>query len=373
MKRRTKGEGTIRKRSDGRWEGRYIDSSGRTRYIYDTNKSKIREKLTEMSYIKDITIFNKVGGDVPLNIWFEHYIEIKEYQIKKRSVSQIKMAFHNHIEPDHIEPVIGKKILFDITMNDIISVIKSLERKKLNPCTINNITTHMRAMFNFAYAEGSIARNPMLTLKRLEKESNNKRRPLTRTEISLLLTSAEKYDKSFHLILCILLYTGIRIGELCGLRWNDISEDFSSMQINESITDKVYENTTKSKTSVRQIPLNGFLKQALKERYESLPDEKRKPNDWIFLNRFGTSYTSTTLNKRLKYLKTHMREEEHINIDPDITMHYFRHTFTCAGLENGVSIKAMQELLGHANTRTLLEVYAHTNHKSRNRIDKPFK
>ena len=94
MKRRNKGEGTIRKRSDKRWEGRYTDSLGNTQYIYGKTKESVREKLLELTYIRNFTPMNEISGDVPLSIWYEHYLDIKRFQVKERSLNQIRL----HIE-----------------------------------------------------------------------------------------------------------------------------------------------------------------------------------------------------------------------------------------------------------------------------------
>ncbi|MGN0108241.1 MAG: tyrosine-type recombinase/integrase [Hominilimicola sp.] len=356
MKRRGKGEGTIRKRSDGRWEGRYIDSSGSTRYIYSTNKSELREKLDELTYLKDSNRFDDVAGDVALKVWYEHYIDIKRFQVKERSLNQIKM----HIEK-HVLPIIGNKILYKITTNDIINVIKSVEAKNLQANTINNVLRHMRAMFNYAFAERVINRNPMLPLK-LERDRKSIRRELTSDEINLLLTAAIRTDYNYYLMLCTLLYTGIRAGELCALKWNDFSEDFSSMRIDESFTDLKYENDTKTASGERVIPLNEYLQQEYRNRFYNLSDAERKDlNQLVYVNRCHRPYTSNNISLRLNYLKRYIRENMHMEIDDKITPHYFRHTFATSGILNGVSLKDMQELLGHANTKTLLECYTHTN------------
>lgn len=77
MSRRTKGEGTIRKRSDGRWEGRYVNCIGETKSVYGQSKSDVKRRLQEITY-NDSKIFRDVRGDIELDIWFEHYIKIKD-------------------------------------------------------------------------------------------------------------------------------------------------------------------------------------------------------------------------------------------------------------------------------------------------------
>ena len=78
MSKRTKGEGTIRKRSDGRWEGRYVNCIGETKYIYGKNKNEVRNELKNVIYDYNATNHQ----DITLNLWFKHYIKIKQQMIK---------------------------------------------------------------------------------------------------------------------------------------------------------------------------------------------------------------------------------------------------------------------------------------------------
>lgn len=159
-----------------------------------------------------------------------------------------------------------------------------------------------------------------------------------------------------------LLYTGIRVGELCALGWNDISPDFTMMRIDESFTDLKYETDTKTASGVRNIPLNSFLQEKYREKYNSMTiEEKEDRNRLIYINKCNNPYTSANISTRLRYIKRYIRENMNEEIDDSITPHYFRHTFTTLGIESGVSLKDMQELLGHANTKTLLDIYSHTS------------
>ena len=82
MSKRTKGEGTIRKRSDGRWEGRYVNCIGETKYIYGKNKNEVRNELKNVIYDYNATNHQEIRGDITLNLWFKHYIKIKQQMIK---------------------------------------------------------------------------------------------------------------------------------------------------------------------------------------------------------------------------------------------------------------------------------------------------
>ena len=177
MSRRTKGEGTIRKRSDGRWEGRFVNCIGETRSVYGQNKAEVRRRLQEITYNTNSKVFHQIRGDIELDIWYEHYIEIKKRMIKARSLNQIQLAYNTHISP-----VLGDIIMSEITPNDIANFLTILERKNLSKKTISNILTHARAMFKFAAEEGVIAKSPFLYIKN-DTNPKTMRRNLTGLEI----------------------------------------------------------------------------------------------------------------------------------------------------------------------------------------------
>ena len=135
MSRRTKGEGTIRKRSDGRWGGRYTNCIGEVKSVYGKSKSDVRRDLKEITYNNDPKMFRDIRGDIELDIWFKHYIKIKKSMIKERSVNQIQLIYKTHISP-----VLGNILICLISHNDVINLITTL------------------AMFKFAAEEGVIAR-----------------------------------------------------------------------------------------------------------------------------------------------------------------------------------------------------------------------
>ena len=348
-RRRTKGEGTIRKRSDGRWEGRYVNCIGETKSVYGQSKSDVKRRLQEITY-NDSKIFRDVRGDIELDIWFEHYIKIKKRMIKARSANQIELVYRTHISP-----VLGKTLVCLITPNDVVNLITILEHKDLSTTYIESILRHARAMFRFAVEEGVIAKTPFLYVKK-ERHAKKNRRNLTITEVMHLLEVTKSMDYTMYLMICTMLFTGIRPGELCAIRWNDFDSDFSSLRIDESLTDAVFETSTKTETSIRTIPLISFLQQEYTQLYRY---KKPEIGSYVFINRCGRPYKTNNVDKKFRYIRKCISEIYPDDDFTDITPHCLRHTFATAGVNAGVPIKSMQALLGHANTKTLLDTYMH--------------
>ena len=350
MSRRTKGEGTIRKRSDGRWEGRYTNCIGEVKSVYGKSKSDVRRDLKEITYNNDPKMFRDIRGDIELDIWFKHYIKIKKSMIKERSVNQIQLIYKTHISP-----VLGNILICLISPNDVINLITTLETKNLSQTYIENILTHTRAMFKFAAEEGVIARSPFLHVKK-KRQIKKVRRNLTIIEVKHLLEVSKSMDYPMYLMICTMLYTGIRPGELCALKWNDFGTDFSCVKIDESLTDSKFETSTKTISSIRTIPLIAFLQNEYKELFQYKAPQF---DEHVFMNRCKRPYKTDNIDQKFRHLKKCISEIYPNDDFSDITPHCLRHTFATAGINSGVPIKSMQALLGHANTRTLMDTYMH--------------
>lgn len=356
--RRIKGDGTVRKRSDGRWEGRFVDSTGKIRYIYRYSKTEVNEELKKLGYIQSVSLFDNVGGDIDFDTWFEHYCEMKSLSVKERSLYQIKSAYKNHIKP-----IVGKKLMYKINQNDVLAVAKSVKNKGLSNCGISNVITHFSGMIRFAVNEGVIQKNPLVPIKTNNK-SQKPRRNLTPTEVNYILEEAETQEFKFYLMLYTLVSTGMRVGEVCGLKWNDFSKDYSSVHINEGHTDNIYETDLKSKNAERIAYLSSDL-QVKYEKFYRICGGDQNPYEHVFINRRKNLYTDQVVEKRLHYITQMIYEKHDIDLR-FVTPHYFRHTFCTVGMDNGVLLQDMKELMGHADIRTTMK-YVHTNEERKNR------
>ena len=179
---------------------------------------------------------------------------------------------------------------------------------------------------------------------------------MTNTELEHLLEVSKSLDYTMYLMICTMLFTGIRAGELCAIRWNDFDQVFGSLRIDESLTDAMFESSTKTESSERIIPLTSFLQKQYSEMYEF---KKPQFDDYVFINRCGRPYKTNNVDKKFRYIRKCISEIYPEDDFTDITPHCLRHTFATAGVNAGVPLKSMQALLGHADTKTLLDTYMH--------------
>ena len=157
-------------------------------------------------------------------------------------------------------------------------------------------------------------------------------------------------------MICTLLYMGIRISELCALKWNEFTEDSKSVIIDESLTDTYYENDTKTEYTDRIIPLGEGLSNAFKWLSILIrPDDE----EYVFTTSRGGSYYSILIDKRFSYVRQCAAKKYNNPNLLTITPHYFRHTFASRAIHESVHIKDLQELLGHSTSRTTMDVYVH--------------
>ena len=184
-------------------------------------------------------------------------------------------------------------------------------------------------------------------------------------------------------VFAVMIGTGLRVGEVTGLRWCDIDMESGMIDVNHTLVyyDHRTEgsksgcyfnvNTTKTPASMRQVPMLGFVKEAFeheKQKQEDLGLHCEVTidgyTDFIFINRFGQAQHQATLNKAIRRIIRDCNDEQFLHSDePDVLLPHFschslRHTFTTRMCEAGVNIKVIQDALGHSDISTTLNIYA---------------
>ena len=241
--------------------------------------------------------------------------------------------------------------------------------------TINNWKRSLKASFYTAIEDDCIRKNPFnFALDTVLEDDTEPKIALTQEQEDSLLAFAagDPVYKKYRDEIIILLGTGLRISELCGLT-TDL--DFEGRQINvdhQLLKDSEighYVDTPKTKNGMRQIPMSEkvyqALQRALKNRGKAVTVDIDGYKNFLFLNQSGypkvsSSYESMFQGLVRKYNKQHKPEEAL----PNITPHTLRHTF-CTRLANaGMNPKALQYIMGHSNITMTLNYYAHADYTS---------
>lgn len=287
-------------------------------------------------------IFNEI-----LKLWIE-----EKKEIKKQSILNYESLINSHIKDS-----IGNILINKLTNEDITSLFKNLEERNVAISTQKKIIYIIKSSINFAYNNGYLKH--FLNIKNIKFKKNNSPIYIFSKEEQIKL---EKYLKSkvnirkISLLMC--LYTGLRVGEMCGLKWEDINFKTNSLTVkrtierikNDSDNSKtiLIESTPKSDTSNRVVPIPKFIIDLLKQF---------KSNDDYFLLSNSIVLYDTRLLQAFYY-----RTLKKCNINK-CKFHTLRHTFATRATEAKMDVKTLSELLGHSKIETTLRLYVHPTYE----------
>lgn len=306
--------------------------SGKTKKELEANKQRVIAQYIEGTAPADDVLFGPYAIE-----WFNVH---KRPKIKAPTIHQYRTMLNKYILP-----AFGDLNLRAITVTSIQKLL--LQFVGMNP-TYQVITkTIMRGVFDMAYADGIVQRNPMSFLHGMVPTKQKKeRRPLTKDERQRIVETCQR--RSDALYIALLYYLGLRLGEASGLRWSDVDWQAETITVQRTIhhVSKMEVSTPKTSAGVRTIPIPAPLMRMLLAA-RGLPD-------MYILSLKGNRPVSTpVLNKMWKRI---IKDECRIN---DITAHDLRHNYITMCWETGVDVYATARFVGHKNVSTTLQIYTH--------------
>lgn len=355
----------IYKRKDGRWEARYIkeyDASGKGKYGYVYGKTYKEAREKQMQAQTSISNRQKNGGNDKQR--FAEYCQ--EWLLLNRSrVKRSTYVKYHNIVNNHIIPQLGQRVpqsldtvLLETFSNTLLKEGSVCGGKALSPKTVRDILTVLHSILRYTNKQMG---NGMGNIEFIyPKEKKKEMRVLSREEQSkfvqyLLL---EMDPCKFGILLALL--TGLRIGEICALRWENISLPDQSIQVGTTMQrlqvlnplsgskTEVIVGEPKSETSRRVIPLT---KEAL-ELCEQM--DPKCPSAFVLTGQSHRFMEPRTLQYRLaKYVAECGLE--------DLNFHALRHTFATRCVEVDFEIKSLSEILGHSSVQVTLDRYVHSS------------
>ena len=281
-------------------------------------------------------------------ITYEYLNNIK-YSIKKRTY-----LFYCQL----VELYLYKHFNFDIEniSNEFINKIVSNNLTNYSNSTINLIIGLLKRVLTFAYNKKYIP-YPIILKCRTQKKIYKSIQTLQKLEWQKLENYILTNKKFYHYGILISLYTGLRIGELLALKWNAINFKNKTMKITATICDISYENqiyhiedTPKSQSSLREIPLTSEMITLLKE----LKEFQKNNSEYVVSRASGKQIMVRS------YQDSFTRLLKRLNIQ-HYGFHSLRHTFATNCYKLGMDIKTLSELLGHSSVEVTLKIYVHTD------------
>ena len=359
-KRRSNGEGSIRKRRDGRWEGRYTaginPETGKQVFknVLGKTQAEVKEKLAKALAENQKLDFSK-RGKYNIAQWMDEWFE-NVCKIKVRPSSH--QTYRGYIDR-HIAPNIGRIPLEKLSAMDVQKLYRKLltggrvaraesrnQPKGLSAKTVRNINQVISSAMNFAVAQRILAQNPCKAVA-LPKLEHKEMQTIPAAQLVAFLDEAKV--SGVYELYYIELATGLRRGELLGLKWEDIDLTAGVIRVRRQVSridGKIVEAPLKTKNAYRTVTISP-------QAVEVLNAQKAKTNDeYVFPSPSGGPISPDSVNNMLK------RVLKRAGI-PRVRFHDLRHTFATLALQNGVDIKTVSGMLGHFSAGFTLDTYAH--------------
>ena len=364
-KRRPSGDGLVRKRADGRWEGRIVvghkeDGKPIYRSVFAEKQSDLMPKLHEL---KDQYAGVELTEDssITLGEWLGRWLE--EY--KKPTLRPSTFAGYSKDIANHILPYLGSKRLTQLKTADIQKHYNRLlesgrmkdngKGRGLSNATVRGIHMVLREALDSAVREGLIPKNPADGTSP-PKIYRSEKQVLTKDQLETFMKLIEG-DEEWYDFFYTEIITGMRQGEICGLRWEDFDREKRTLRVARSVdfvNKELVIGETKTEDGKRTIYLPDSLWHILAERQR----QKGAFSDWIFPNLLKPEWP---LNPSRAYRQ--LKKLLEIGGLPSIRFHDLRHSYAVVSIKSGDDIKTVQENLGHATAAFTLDVYGHVTQK----------
>ncbi len=343
----------LSQRKDGRYSARFVTSYGKRIEKYFSKYQDARRWLAE-ARLEDK---NQSPGYVCLGMtvdeWFKFWIvNIKEKTVRPNTVRNYRDRYNNNIKKH-----IGKMQMCDIKPLHCQMVLNDM-MLDYSGSTIYQCYIALYNMFQTATENGLVISNPVTKTVKLPKPVEKKTRVLTIDEQKRFMDVA-RYTSNYPQYLFI-LNTGVRTGELVGLKWEDIDFDNGVIHIRRTMeyrypTKAWHVGPPKTKNSYRDIPMTEECRRLLRMQREKLElgrfvEEEYK--EFVFINRNGVPTKNSAYDTDIGTL-THKAGIS------NFSMHTLRHTFATRCIEAGMRPKTLQQILGHSSISITMDLYVH--------------
>ena len=374
-KRRPSGDGMVRKREDGRWEGRIVVGHKKNgapifQHAYAHTQKELTEKLHQnIERYQDVELTE--DSRMTLGEWLDCWLtDYKENTVRPGTLAGYRSCIENYIKPQ-----LGGKQVSLITPQDVQRMYRRLKSggrvredaegsKRLSDSTVRHIHTMLHGAMKAAVQAHIIPKNP--TENATVPKSNYKpMQVLNEQELDTFLQAVQK-DDIWRDFFYTELMTGLRRGEICALMWRDFDAKAGTLGISRTLHSKgqgIYAlGDTKTSQGNRTIILPESVAALLRAR------KKNSISQWIFPQPTSPELPMNpgTAYRRLKTLL----EEAGL---PSIRFHDLRHTFATLALQNGMDVKTLSAMLGHVSAATTLDICTHATsdmqHAAARKID----
>lgn len=357
MARRDYGDGSLyQRKSDGRWTGSFRLPDGTRKSVYaplDNNKKEIARALLKEAKMKAERGELLATTKQTLSEYLEYWLSVKKLAIKGTTY----LHYSSHLR-SRVIPAIGKIKLQKLTTAQIQGCINTMVLAKMKPGTIRLIYVILNEALADAIKWKLLVANPCAGVVMPRKE-DDELQVLTTEQCVRLLDVARGTDMEG--LVTLALATGLRRGELLGLKWSDVDFERGCLRVQRTLVyvngDGYKEVSPKTKSGKRSITLTGFALMALREHRTKQLEARVQASIWqdkdlLFPTATGMYMSSSTLLRQFSLLL------EHAGL-PHIRFHDLRHSCATLLLKMKVPPKVVQEILGHSSIVITMDTYGH--------------
>lgn len=359
-KRRPNGDGMVRKRADGRWEGSIVvghkeDGSPIFKSVFARTQKDLMPKLHSLiEEYRDVELSERSA--MTLNEWFDYWLEAYAKPTLKPNTYRSYVRYAKYFRER-----LGDKPIRQITRTDVQRAYNDIRRNgrqrlreekgtSLSDSMVRSLHMMLHNCMNAAVSAHLIPRNPTEGTT-IPKTNYAPKKILNDAQLDTFMQAIEA-EPMWYDFFYTEITTGLRLGEICGLQWNDMNEETGRLSVRRSVSRAsgggLQIGETKTETGKRTILLPPSTLHLLKER------KKTAMTEWIFpsLLQPEKPISPSTAYQRLKVILKQAGL-------PDIRFHDLRHTFATHALVSGVDAKTLSGILGHTNASFTLDTYTH--------------
>lgn len=371
--------GEMQRAEDNRYLYRYVDLSGKKRTVYALTLAELREKEKQINRdLQDGIDTSK--GELTLNELFRLYMDTKT-DLRESTRCNYIAAWKNAVE----DSALGNMKIAQIKQMHVRGFYTELVKKGLAANTIKYYHGLIFPTLEMAVDSDIIRKNPAKDCKKGVGGTKQERASMSIVEQERMMEFVKSNARytAYYPMLVFALSTGLRVGELAGLRWADVDMKENVIHVRQQL---IYRNLgdgcqfriqdLKTEAGRRDIPLTANARKSLIKQKEITlllgKSSKAKVvdgvSDFVFTNTQGTPYAANAVNFILKNIVSAYNRQEEIKAEnehrepetlPHISAHILRHTACTRLAESGLEPKVLQYIMGHANLAVTMDIYTH--------------